>query len=396
MHPKILRARSALVQSHFFWATIVLKRETGEDDRCPTAYTDGERIVFNPAALDRWTIDETIGVLAHESGHIARKHHLRRGGRDPKLWNESCDASINCDLIDTGFRLPDGAIVEREYQGLSAEEIYARKMAAQPPPQDQGGGQPQTGADGDQNDDGRQGDSLPDCGSMGWVCDVPGQGGAQPGPAELAQANEDVDVLLAQAAALAKARGELPAHMARQIEQELYPQRNGWDLLRQYMLDHARNDYAWVPPNARMLYHGYILPGARSNEMDTMVVAIDTSGSIGQAELDVFATCVQGVVDAIQPRRVITVYCDSKVQRVDEFSMGQPVEFEAIGGGGTKFQPVFDQLEADGIVPACVVYLTDGDCWDRPENPGYPVVWACTTDRQQAFGEHIRIQRGAT
>ena len=55
--------------------------------------TDGRRIVYNPAFVEKLSPAELEGVLAHEIMHCALAHHCRRGERDTQLWNQATDYS---------------------------------------------------------------------------------------------------------------------------------------------------------------------------------------------------------------------------------------------------------------------------------------------------------------
>lgn len=106
--------------------------------------TDGRCIVYNAAFVDKLSAAELEGTLAHEVFHCALGHQCRRGGRDPKLWNQAADFAINPILVANGFTLPAGASIDPAFNNLSAEEIYARLLqkgsgagqnqAAQQPP----------------------------------------------------------------------------------------------------------------------------------------------------------------------------------------------------------------------------------------------------------------------
>lgn len=123
-----------------------------------------------------------------------------------------------------------------------------------------------------------------------------------------------------------------------------------------------------------------------------MVIAVDTSGSISQQILDDFAGEMQSIIDECQPERVHVIYCDADVQRVDVFERGESLEMNPAGGGGTDFRPVFAQVAADGVGPACLVYLTD-TYGSFPQNaPDYPVLWASTDGTNVPFGELIPIK----
>lgn len=85
----------------------------------------GAREVYlNPnAALSRL---ELQFVMAHELLHVGLRHHARRKGRDPYLWNVACDYVINGWLIELGVgEMPAfGGLHDPQLKGLSAEAIY--------------------------------------------------------------------------------------------------------------------------------------------------------------------------------------------------------------------------------------------------------------------------------
>ena len=64
---------------------------------------------------------------------------------------------------------------------------------------------------------------------------------------------------------------------------------------------------------------------------------------------------------------------------------------EAKGGGGTDFRPVFEWVEARGMSPVCLIYLTDLCCNAYPNPPSYPVLWVTDSRRHAPFGETVKI-----
>jgi predicted metal-dependent peptidase len=94
----------------------------------PTMATDGRRIVYNPAFVEKLSQAELEGVLAHEVMHLALAHHCRRGERDAQLWNQATDYAINPILINNGVTLPKDALIDPTFADLGAEEIYARLL----------------------------------------------------------------------------------------------------------------------------------------------------------------------------------------------------------------------------------------------------------------------------
>jgi hypothetical protein len=146
------KARAALLVAAPFWGVLSLRLAPIEDPLIETMRTDGLSIRFNPgfvAGLSRSLLRSSI---AHETMHCAALHHTRRGNRDSRRWNIACDYAINPLLVDAGFEMPEGILLDPAYAGLSAEDIYARL--------------PQDGGDegDDQDDDGR---NSSDPGGMG-------------------------------------------------------------------------------------------------------------------------------------------------------------------------------------------------------------------------------------
>ena len=152
------KARAALLVGAPFWGVLSLRLTPIEDPSTPTMETDGRSIRYNPDFVTSLSRSVLRTVIAHETMHCAALHHTRREGRDPRRWNIACDHAINPLLAEAGFELPDGALFNPTYAGLSAEEIYARL------PQDAGGS-------GDQQ-------SGNDPGGMGGVTDPPPRGDA--------------------------------------------------------------------------------------------------------------------------------------------------------------------------------------------------------------------------
>jgi predicted metal-dependent peptidase len=146
---RVAKARAELILARTFYGVLVSQVEPKATRQFPTMATDGKRHFYNPDFIATLSQEELLGVQAHETEHDARRHHTRREGRDSTEWNICCDYAINIDLIDAGFTLPSGALIDEKYRGMSAEDIYRtreldrQQQQPQPQPQD----------DGDQGDD---------------------------------------------------------------------------------------------------------------------------------------------------------------------------------------------------------------------------------------------------
>jgi predicted metal-dependent peptidase len=125
-------------------------------------------------------------------------------------------------------------------------------------------------------------------------------------------------------------------------------------------------DYSYCRPGRRRIPR--IVTPAMRRPLLTVAVVIDTSGSMGQAELDAALSEIKGVIRAagIGSRGVLVLACDAevgattRVRRVDQVRLA--------GGGGTDMRIGIAAAEASQPPPDVVVVLTDGYTpWpDRP------------------------------
>jgi predicted metal-dependent peptidase len=360
---KITEARARLILSHSFFGTLALRLKMTEDRTIPTACTNGAEIRYNPAFINELPSNQIKGLVAHEVMHCVLLHHIRRGSRDPQKWNYACDFAINLICAEASLELPPGALIDRKYNGMSSEEIYS-KLPELPPNQ-----QYSTG--------------------FGEVTDAPGEENSNAGSSF---SETEWKIAVTQAAQIAKQAGKLPARLEGFVDELLSPQIPWRDVLRRFITERSKDDYSWTRPNRRHIASGIYLPTAWSESMGPIVVGVDTSGSIGQKELDTFSAEINVIIQDVRPSKTYVVYCDAAVNRVDEFEPNEEVVLKPYGGGGTDFRPVFDYIDKHDIEPKCLVYLTDMYGTFPNDEPGYPVMWAATTDVKAPFGELLEIR----
>jgi len=120
----VAKMRADLILSHTFYGVLISQVEPVITRKVPTMATDGKKHFVNPDWLMAKTPNQRLTVQRHEGEHDARRHHSRRGNRDPLKWNIAADYAINIDLVDEGYELPPEGLVDPKYRGMSAEEIY--------------------------------------------------------------------------------------------------------------------------------------------------------------------------------------------------------------------------------------------------------------------------------
>lgn len=380
---KMTKARANLVMGHPFFGTLSLRMKMVEDPSVKTAVTDGAQIRYNPEYVDKLPLTKVQGLIAHTVMHPAFLHHTRRGSRDKKKWNQACDESINTILKNAGFDLPEGRFANPNYNGMTAEHIYT--LIPDNPDDGKGQGQGNGGGGDSQGND---------PGGDGGVEDSPqSQNG---GGSQSQQSHEEAEwkVAVAQAAHVAKQTGHLPGDIARMMEELFEPVLPWKSILHRFMTEKCNDDFSWSRGNRRFLAQGLYLPSRRSDDaMGEIVVCIDTSGSIGEKELNEFGSEIKGIVDEVRPSKVRVIYCDSRIAHIDEFGPDDDLQFAAHGGGGTDFRPPFAYLEENQIVPRALIYLTDGYGPFPDKEADFPTMWCINNhDVVPPHGEHLILE----
>ncbi|PIE73287.1 MAG: hypothetical protein CSA20_04185 [Deltaproteobacteria bacterium] len=399
-HLRLTRARSSLLLRHPFFATLALRLRLQEDRSCHSAWTDGECLAYNPDYINSISQDKLVGLTAHIVMHPACGHHLRRGKRDGKRWNEACDYAINWILEDAGFSLPEAFQSRQEFREMSAEAIYAVLVGDDGEEEQEGEEpeEPENPSENDREDETGPQQAEPDSqgarpsqeGVPGEVRDSPTLEADSPQDGE----NSSWEEAMLSAASQAREMGRLPDGISRLVDKQLYPQLPWAELLARFIERNARSDYTWMMPNRRYLHQDVYFPALLENELQQIVVAVDTSGSVQPDELQHFAAEITAIMEQF-PSRLHLLYCDAAVQEYRQFDKADlPVVIEPKGGGGTDFRPVFERVEKEHIPAACLIYLTDMECLHFPaEMPPYPVLWVQTGESRTRppFGECIRM-----
>ena len=375
---RVIKARAQLVADAPFFGCLALHLAMEESTEFDTMATDGEKLFINAEFVETLTDAELRGVVAHEVLHCASQHMTRLGNRDPETFNEAADFAINGELLSLGFTLPQGALVDSQYDGMTAEQIYGQLMR-RPQKQKPGNVTNRPGA----GNPGKNGNDPGKCGGI-----------IKPGnDAKAAAIGADWQGKALMAAAIAsKQAGTLPGSIARLVA-ALRATETPWrEILRRFITESNSRDYSWSKPNRRHIGNGLYLPSLVSDGRGRIIVLVDTSGSIDPAALQAFQGELQAVLDERAADALTVVYCDARIQGVAEFESGDTVKLETIGGGGTDFAPAMQWASDNGHGAACVIYFTDLECYSFGRDPGLPVIWAnWAKPRAVPFGEVVQI-----
>lgn len=345
-----------------FIAAVMTRVKREISTAVPTAGTNGTVCKYNPDFVAKWDDEQIFGLVLHESCHVVLMHMWRRDGRDPGLWNYANDAIINAYIKSRGYKLPDGGVhVDWVRDEHSSEYVYDKLKKDQQAQQGNG----KKDGSGDDAD----GSGQPSAGGFDGTGDLE--------DAIDEATRTDMEASIVAAAKMAKECGHGSSLIDRVLENVGTSKVRWQDVTRSMMTESAAADYSYIRPSRRFIGAGLYLPSLRTENLGGLAVGFDTSGSMGQRECDQIAAELQAIVDDLQPSFVEVIYCDSRVANVQRFERDEPLRLKPKGGGGTRFEPVFEHVMDSGEHYCGMIYFTDmeGDL-DECTDPGIPVIWA--------------------
>jgi predicted metal-dependent peptidase len=355
--------------------------QSGDDvavftDAVPTAGVDGVHMFINPEFFFKHSLQERVFICAHEILHAIWDHcgqmhmHKKRGqivtpggNKYPythETANVAMDLVINDLLIESSVgRFVKGGLHDKAF-GTSTDswiDVYEKVY------KDAKKGGKGPGGGGQQGFDEHM---------------TPGTGdGKSADKAQGERSEIEWGTAIAAAAASAKAQGKLPGALERFLGKILEPEVSWEEKIQAFFARKVGSgSYDWRRPDRQLITRDIYAPGRSGFGAGHVVVAIDTSGSVGQQELDRFFAEMRGILGDVRPKRVSVVWCDAKVHKVDEVFEAEDLNgLKPVGGGGTDFRPVFDWIEKEGLEPDALVFLTDGYGSFPNSSPRYPVLW---------------------
>ena len=385
MEHRLRAARAQLVLQHPFLGALLLRLTMRADDQCRSIATDGTEIRYRPAFLADMSLSDIQFHLTHQVLHCALGHLWRRGHRLAAVWDMACDYAVNQLLVDEGFKLAPGAIVNERYRGLSAEEIYPllELGESREPLDDHPWSSPY-----------RQTFGLPSFAPINPK--IANETGAQNDPRNGdASANDDIaeqwQSNVTHLAQQLRSKGRLSASLQRALDAALQPVLPWQAILARFLASHARDDYSYHRISRR---GGDALLPSLYSQQTNLVVAIDNSGSISDAELNEFINEIDALKSQVRAQ-VMLLACDVALHPTCPwiFSATEAIQKpeQWAGGGGTRFTPVFDWVERAGHGPDALIYFTDAMGEFPNLEPAYPVLWLVKGRGKVPWGMRVQL-----
>lgn len=378
----------------------------------PVAATDGAGVAFNPMTYFKYNLHGRVFIFCHEVLHCILDHAgmgrkfkqvgevvYQDGLRLPyvhKIMGWACDYVINDTLRDCQHgKMPDDAMWDTNMGtwGDAAIDVY-RKLYQQMKADGSlkevlmgGGDQSGDGEDGSAGMDGPPGSSQK---PFDMVLEPGTIDGKDPTIAALDRNDAEWRTTCETASQIAKLRGDLPSSLKRLFGEALEPHVPWEEHVETLIARRMGSDgYSWRKPDRRLIIRDCYAPGRSGHGAKLIVCGSDTSGSVGDKELDMWFAELAGIFDSLRPEKIIIMWCDAAVHDVSECD--EPSDLNTIreegvgGGGGTRFEPVFDMIDEMDLQPDALIYLTDGHGSFPDVTPSFPVIWGSTSLQPEGF-----------
>jgi predicted metal-dependent peptidase len=226
---------------------------------------------------------------------------------------------------------------------------------------------------------------------------------------EIETANNELDRAIRQAAEIA---GTGSNGIARAVVKLLAVETPWQDILAEFVKQQVKGggQSTWRKYNRRLIGSDIYMPSMLDERAGSMVVAIDTSGSVSQDIVTKFLSELKAIVTDVTPEKLHLIYWGSTVcaeETYDEMSYATLEDYtKPIGGGGTRACLCAEWVSA-GVKTGnyqnlnAVIIFTDGYFYgDRQgewEQLGIPVLWAVLEHGGNAefiptFGSLIKVK----
>ena len=376
-------AKFALLQG------VMMVGRTYISDLVPTACTNGKDESYGRSFVKKLSDKELAFVIAHEAGHKMYRHlstWKKLHDEDARLANAAMDYVINLMLKDLDPnesviampRLQEAVgkhkkgdfmgLIDERFRGMNTKQVF--DILKQEKEED-GDGE----GDGFDEHDWEGAENLTD--------------------EEKKELAREIDQAIRQGLlAHQKSMGKGAGGLDRELGDLLAPKVDWREVLREFVKAtcSAKDASSWRRVNRRFLSTGTYMPSMIGEKVGHLVVAIDTSGSIGGPELDEFLAEVKGIAEEVYPEVVDLIYWDGDVAAHEKYSGAEVSNIVSStkpkGGGGTDPSCVSKYLKDENIKPEAIIVLTDGYVPNWGDEWTAPIMWVISGGNTSAVAEH--------
>jgi predicted metal-dependent peptidase len=364
-------------------------------------------LCINPDFWAEHTDDEQIALLTHELMHICLQHmFISESFANPRLFNVAADMEANSYIenlpegavLATKFGLPNAKGTKFYYEALSKPQQQQNQQQNKPCNGGQGGSSDGNGNSNNnqdkQEDKKEESQQYPDNFKNAKPMDDHGtwkQFRNIPEATKQLMQNTVNNLLKSTAEQIEKQCGSIPGELTELITKlrEKKPEIFNW---KQYFRRLLGSIYDINIKSTRRKqskrFEG--AAGIQHKKKVSILVAVDTSGSVSTKELQDFFSEIDYIYKA--RARVTILECDTRINKIEEYD-GKHLP-AIVGRGGTSFDPPVEYYVKHKKEYASLIYFTDGECHLPNKHPS-GMVWVITSNgyHQDYPGKTIYIPK---
>lgn len=374
-----------------------------DKDKCPSPtacvmFKDFKiSMFFNREFIDKLDDDELLGVILHETLHLALYHNVRNVDKNMQLWNIACDLEVNSIIDSMKFKLPKGGLMpQRDFElasRLSAENYYDaiyRKIEEQKKNGNGGQGGFSIEGMGTLDDHSQWSKTESESEMVKQMVDTVVKPAIQKNENDINRSSIKDNITEALREVSGKKNrsaryGDQPGNYISKINVT----GNGkvkWNYILNRLIRRTLSSNYTPSFKRTSRRYGELVKGKiKNHKIDSIVVAVDTSGSINR---DLHERFMEEIILIRRMFKIEIRYiqCDTEVTQDIKLKRYTNVEDIAIkGGGGTDFRPVFDYIKQKNYKPNAILYFTDGQ-GAYPEKSNIDTLWIIDSEESLSYG----------
>ena len=382
LNMEIKRFKMDLLRKMPFYGDIVMRLPFIENPNISTARTNGGKIEYNPEFLLAQTRGQRNFILMHEVFHVLLFHYKRNGERNPKLWNTAADMIVNSMLMSLTRCMREASIpFERPVEGIFAnvnadetvENLYD-KLLVDNQRMGKNAKKVMVRLNNRCSDNTPVEVDVPDdivCARISRQAAARRISRLGVGVLRVAHHNGDGSNLSEQMIlqiireSASTNRSSIGSYFVpNQIFGLTESKRIKWQtLLRDFFVEELSDESSYTTPERKYIHMDLILPGygQTDEKIEEIWAFVDSSGSIGQDEMEQFLTQLYRIAKEFKcifnicywDTQVTDVY--KKILKEDDILKSQPSH-----SGGTDINCVYQWLKENRVRPDIMLILTDG------------------------------------
>lgn len=348
---KFTQAIHTLLKNERFYAEFILSSKIVWDNKSVKTAAVGikdftQTFYFNTAFIDKLPLNELVGLIKHECLHALFKHvPFKEKLKDHKMWNIAMDICINqyIEEMPKTECTPEHLekLIEKPVERFK-DHIYYYNLLIE--------NKDKIPESMETSDDHKEGEEFQSADK------------------------QEIDAVLREQLMDTLKRagaGNVPTACQHILNELLKAPALSWKrLLRNFVSKSVAVDRKLTRKKPHRRF-GLDQPGVKKKRRIVIGVPIDSSGSVSDELYVEFLAELQSIVKNVGKAYFIDADCE--IHDVQKLSGNKKIDMKRIGCGGTAYNPALKkckELNCDVIV-----YMGDGDCADKPENPNIPVLW---------------------